>query len=56
MDYVIQYDHVAPGLQAQVPDLSPSHPDHEAFCRVSPFEKESFVRKLIPAALETFPR
>jgi len=54
VDYVTEYSRMAPGLQARVPDLSPNHPDYGTFCRVSPFEKESVVRKLIPKALEVF--
>jgi hypothetical protein len=49
-----QYDTLAPPLQAAVPELNPDHPDFGAFRTVSAFEKESFIRKLIPAALEAF--
>ena len=49
-----QYDTLAPALQAAVPELNPNHPDYPVFRSVSAFEKESFIRKLIPAALEAF--
>ncbi len=53
-ELIIHYQVLAPGMQARVPDLSREHPDYPAYCSVTPLEKESFIRKLIPAALETF--
>ncbi len=54
VELVTRYEPLAPGLQARVPDLSRHHPDYPAFCLVSAMEKESCVRRLIPAALEAF--
>lgn len=53
-ELVIRYQALAPGMQARVPDLSREHPDYPAFCSVTALEKESFIRRLIPAALENF--
>jgi hypothetical protein len=46
------FEDKAPDLQAQVPELADHHPDYDAFCGVSALEKEAFIRKLIPKALE----
>lgn len=54
VDLVTQYDTLAPALQAGVPELSRDHPDYEAYQSVSALEKESFIRRMIPAALEAF--
>lgn len=56
VDLVKQYEQVAPGLRAAVPNLSPEHSGHAEFQRVNSLEKESFIRKLIPGALEEFGR
>ena len=56
VDMTVQYEDIAPGLQARVPALSRMHPEHATFESVSAVEKESFIRKLIPGALEMFPR
>lgn len=54
VELVRRYDTLAPALQAAVPELSRDHPDYETYRTVSAFEKESFIRKMIPAALEAF--
>ncbi len=54
VELVTHHETLAPAMQARVPELSPGHPDYRAFETVSALEKESFIRKLIPAALEEF--
>jgi hypothetical protein len=39
-----------------IPTLSPSHPNYETYERLSELDKETFVRKQIPAAIERFKR
>jgi hypothetical protein len=39
-----------------IPALSVSHPNYETYERLSELEKETFVRKQIPAAIESFKR
>ena len=51
VELVIGFDRLAPGLQANSPDLSRDHPDYNRFCGMNPFEKEEFIRKLVPEAL-----
>ena len=45
---VIQYDRLAPGLQANIPHLRRDHPEYAKFAVISTYDKEGFVRKLIP--------
>lgn len=49
---VMQYDEVAPGLQANIPQLSEDHPDYDRFSTISTYDKEGFVRKLIPKLMK----
>ena len=51
VDLIIQFDRMAPGLQAQVPVLSKDHPDYKTYSSVNTFEKEAVVRRLIPKLL-----
>jgi hypothetical protein len=53
-ELIEQYQALAPGIQARVPELSPMHPGYAQYMQVTAVEKESFIRKLIPSALETF--
>jgi len=45
---VTGYDRLAPGLQANVPRLREDHPEYPKFATISTYDKEGFVRKLIP--------
>lgn len=56
VEMIVRYEDIAPGIQARVPALHRTHPQHEAFQSVSAIEKESLIRKLIPRALEMFLR
>ncbi len=52
VELVIQFEALAPGLQTKTPALSRNHPDYDRFSKVDAFEKEEFIRKLIPKALK----
>lgn len=52
VELVTSFDELAPRLQAQTPLLSPEHPAHAAFTKMNAFEREEFIRKMIPAALK----
>lgn len=52
VEMVLQFDRVAPGLQAEIPRLSAGHPGYDEYRRLSTFDREAFVRKLIPKALK----
>jgi hypothetical protein len=54
VELIKQYDRLAPRLQAAIPSLNPGHPEYEAYQGINTLEKESFIRKLIPDALERF--
>lgn len=51
VELIISFDELAPRLQAQTPLLSTEHPAYETFIKMNAFEREEFIRKLIPAAL-----
>lgn len=52
VEMIIQFEQLAPGLQAKSPTLSRDHPEYERFMKMNTFEKEEFIRKLIPEALK----
>jgi hypothetical protein len=52
VDFVVRFEELAPGLQTKTPLLSQNHPDYEKFSSMGAFEKEEFIRKLIPKALK----
>ncbi|MGD9033219.1 MAG: hypothetical protein PVJ69_13735 [Desulfobacteraceae bacterium] len=51
VDFVIHFEELAPSLQTKTPILSQKHPEFESFSELGAFEKEEFIRKLIPKAL-----
>jgi len=51
VELVTRFDDLAPSLQVRPPLLSKNHPDYEKYLRTSTFDREAFVRKLIPKAL-----
>ncbi|MFH1488982.1 MAG: hypothetical protein ABII06_08770 [Pseudomonadota bacterium] len=53
VDLVLRYDTLSPGLQSTPVLLSRRHPAFEIYRKMTPFEKEEFIRKLIPKALKT---
>jgi len=48
------YNKIAPSLQAEIPVLDQSHICHEEYEGMNTNDKEAFIRKLIPKALEEF--
>jgi len=53
---VEHYPTLTGGDRKVIPVLSASHPKYETYERLSEFDKETFVRKQIPAAIESFKR
>jgi len=52
VDMVLRFDEAAPDLQARIPSLSRGHPGYERFARLNTYDREAFIRKLIPRALK----
>jgi len=52
VDLVLQFEELAPRLQAATPLLSRNHKAYAQFRRMSAFEREELIRKLIPEALK----
>ena len=52
VDLVLQFEALAPSLQARTPVLSPKHPDYDRFSKMGAFEREELIRRLIPKALQ----
>jgi hypothetical protein len=52
VDLIIQFNRLAPGLQAKIPRLSQDHPDYSKFMAVSTFDKEGVIRRLIPRLMK----
>ena len=51
VEIILQFNQLAPGLQAKIPELSRDHPGYSRFNNMNAFEKEEFIRKLVPEAL-----
>jgi len=52
VEFIVQFDQLAPGLQAKPPSLSKDHPDYSKFRQMNSFEREELIRKLISEALK----
>jgi hypothetical protein len=52
-ELVIRFKKLASGLQATPPFLNREHPAFQIYRKMTAFEKEEFIRKLIPKALKT---
>ncbi len=52
VDLIIDFDTLAPDIQAKPPLLSSAHPAFEEYSGMDIIEKEQAVRKLIPEALK----
>ena len=55
VELIIRFDEMGPDLQAKTPILGRDHPDYDRFYALNNFEKEEFIRKLIPKALKQIP-
>lgn len=53
VELVIQFEALAPRLQAEIPRLCSTHPGYPEYKALNSFDREAFVRKLIPRALRT---
>jgi hypothetical protein len=54
VELVEQHSHLGQQRRATIPPLSPSHPRYKPYQKLPDFDKETFVRKLIPEAIEQF--
>jgi len=52
VELIVEFDRLAPGLQAKIPLLSPSHPEFARFSAASVFDKEGVIRRLIPGLIK----
>jgi len=52
VELIIQFEKLAPDLQAKPPLLSRDHPAYSNYRRMNSFEREELIRKLIPEALK----
>jgi hypothetical protein len=52
VELVLRFEQMGPRLQANVPLLSRNHSAYEEYRKMSAFEKEEMVRKLIPKMLK----
>ena len=52
VELIVQFDELAPSLQARPPGLSRQHPAYDDFRQMTTREREEFVRKLIPEAVK----
>lgn len=52
IELILKFDELAPGMQAKPPMLSRDHPSYPKFSKMNIFQREEFIRKLIPEALK----
>lgn len=52
VELILNFDRLAPRLQADTPVLSRDHPAHDRFRSMNAFEREELIRKLIPKVLK----
>jgi hypothetical protein len=52
VELIVNFDKLAPNLHAEIPMLSPDHPGYQGYSDMNTFDKEVFIRKLIPDVLE----
>lgn len=52
VEMIVNFDRLAPSLHAQIPILRQDHPGYQEYSRMNTFDKEVFIRKLIPKVLE----
>lgn len=49
---ITKFDKLGPALQAKLPILSKDYPGYEQYSVMNTFDKEAFIRKLIPQAIK----
>jgi len=52
VELIVNFDKLAPRLQAEIPELNADYPGYKEYSKMNTFDKEVFVRKLIPQVLE----
>jgi len=52
VELIVNFDKLAPNLQAEVPVLCSDFPGFNAYADMNAFDKEVFIRRLIPRALD----
>lgn len=52
VELIVNFDKIAPSLQAKIPELDKGHHCYEEYKAMTTNDKEAFIRKLIPKALE----
>ncbi len=52
VELVTRFDELAPGMQAKTPTLSRSHAGYGEFEKLNAFDREAYVRRLIPKILQ----
>lgn len=51
VELISGFNRLAPGLQAKVPTLSRNYPRYDVYSKMNTFDRETFIRKLIPKAI-----
>ena len=51
VELITRFNILSPGLQARVPRLSRSFPGYEMYSALNTFDRETFIRKLIPKVI-----
>jgi len=54
LEMVLAFERVKAGCKAEPPELSASHPAYSAYKELARGDKEVFIRRHLPQALETF--
>ena len=52
VELIAEFEALSPRLQSDIPTLSRDHPDYRKFNNMHSSDREQFVRKLIPKALQ----
>lgn len=52
IELILNFDQLAPRLQAEIPALCRDHPAYDKFCDMNFIDKDELIRKLIPEALK----
>ena len=52
VELITKFDRLAPSLQAKIPALSQDHAGYEQYSTMNTYDKEGYIRKLIPEVLK----
>jgi len=56
VELITEFEELRHGLQDKIPILNAHHPAYDEYAKISAFERESLIRKLMPEALEKIER